>query len=54
MGPEYSHLDENTENVLVETHMVFAKDYGIDLTPNDQSMDLATVRKGADPSVVKH
>jgi hypothetical protein len=24
--------------VLVETHMVFAKDYGIDLTANDQSV----------------
>ena len=33
------NLDESKENVLVDTHMVFAKDYGIDLTANDQSMD---------------
>ena len=38
-GARVFTLDGNTENVLVETHMVFAKDYGIDLTPNDQSMD---------------
>ncbi|RID82351.1 phosphoesterase [Mesobacillus zeae] len=36
-GARVFNLDENTENVLVETHMVFAKDYGIDLTANDQS-----------------
>jgi hypothetical protein len=35
------NLDLNHENVLAETHMVFAKDYGIDLTANDQSMDPA-------------
>ncbi len=38
-GARVFTLDENTENVLVDTYMVFAKDYGIDLTPNDQSMD---------------
>ena len=38
-GARVFNLDEKKENVLVETHMVFAKDYGIDLTPNDQSMD---------------
>jgi len=38
-GARVFNLDENTEDVLVETHMVFAKDYGIDLTANDQSMD---------------
>jgi hypothetical protein len=38
-GARVYNLDENTDDVLVETHMVFAKDYGIDLTANDQSMD---------------
>ena len=38
-GARVFNLDENKEGVLVETHMVFAKDYGIDLTANDQSMD---------------
>ncbi|KAB7707658.1 phosphoesterase [Bacillus aerolatus] len=38
-GARVFNLDENTEGVLVDTHMVFAKDYGIDLTANDQSMD---------------
>ncbi|WP_338471678.1 metallophosphoesterase [Niallia sp. XMNu-256] len=38
-GARVFNLDESTDDVLVETHMVFAKDYGIDLTPNDQSMD---------------
>ncbi|MGG0240415.1 metallophosphoesterase family protein [Bacillus rhizoplanae] len=38
-GARVFNLDENKEGVLVETHMVFAKDYGIDLTNNDQSMD---------------
>lgn len=38
-GARVFHLDEKAENVLVDTHMVFAKDYGIDLTPNDQSID---------------
>lgn len=37
-GARVFNLDENTENVLVETHMVFAKDYGIDLTANNQSI----------------
>lgn len=36
-GARVFNLDENTKDVLVETHMVFAKDYGIDLTANDQS-----------------
>ncbi|WP_338448119.1 metallophosphoesterase family protein [Niallia oryzisoli] len=36
-GARVFNLDENQEGVLVETHMVFAKDYGIDLTANDQS-----------------
>lgn len=38
-GARVFNLDENTEDVLVETHMVYAKDYGIDLTANDQSID---------------
>jgi hypothetical protein len=38
-GARVFNLDENTEEVLVETHMVFAKDFGIDLTANDQSID---------------
>ncbi|WP_416828913.1 metallophosphoesterase family protein [Ectobacillus polymachus] len=38
-GARVFNLDENKEGVLVETHMVFAKDFGIDLTANDQSMD---------------
>jgi hypothetical protein len=37
-GARVFNLDENTADVLVETHMVFAKDYGIDLTANDQSI----------------
>ncbi|GHH98993.1 metallophosphoesterase family protein [Neobacillus kokaensis] len=37
-GARVFNLDENTNDVLVETHMVFAKDYGIDLTANDQSI----------------
>ncbi|WP_078412858.1 metallophosphoesterase family protein [Priestia abyssalis] len=38
-GARVFNLDENQDGVLTETHMVFAKDYGIDLTANDQSMD---------------
>ncbi|WP_035445337.1 metallophosphoesterase family protein [Bacillus sp. UNC41MFS5] len=38
-GARVFNLDENTEGTLTETHMVFAKDYGIDLTANDQSVD---------------
>lgn len=37
-GARVFNLDENTADVLVETHMVFAKDYSIDLTANDQSI----------------
>ncbi|WP_166243375.1 metallophosphoesterase [Paenibacillus turpanensis] len=36
-GARVFQLDERDPNVLVDTHMVFAKDYGIDLTANDQS-----------------
>jgi hypothetical protein len=42
-GARVFNLDENTENVLVETHMVFANDYGIDLTANDQSIAPAPI-----------
>lgn len=42
-GARVFNLDLNHANVLAETHMVFAKDYGIDLTANDQSMDPATL-----------
>jgi hypothetical protein len=38
-GARVFHLDENKEGIFVDTHMVFAKDYGIDLTANDQSID---------------
>jgi hypothetical protein len=38
-GARVFNLDENVDSVLAETHMVFAKDYFIDLTANDQSMD---------------
>lgn len=38
-GARVFNLDEKKKDVLVETHMVFAKDYGIDLTANDQSMN---------------
>jgi hypothetical protein len=42
-GARVFNLDENTKDVLVETHMVFAKDYGIDLTANDQSIAPAPI-----------
>lgn len=42
-GARVFHLDENTEDVLVDTHMVFAKDYSIDLTANDQSIEPAHI-----------
>ncbi|MDQ6597806.1 metallophosphoesterase family protein [Bacillus salipaludis] len=38
-GARVFNLDETKADVLVETHMVFAKDFGIDLTANDQSTD---------------
>jgi len=38
-GARVFELDEQAEDVLVDTRMVFAKDYGIDLTANDQSME---------------
>ncbi|MFD2924865.1 metallophosphoesterase [Halobacillus naozhouensis] len=44
-GARVFHLDENTEDGLVDTHMVFAKDYGIDLTANDQSIDPAPLEQ---------
>ncbi|WP_261300574.1 metallophosphoesterase [Paenibacillus andongensis] len=42
-GARVFQLDEHTENVLIDTHMVFAKDYGIDLTANDQSVEPAPI-----------
>jgi 3',5'-cyclic AMP phosphodiesterase CpdA len=42
-GARVFNLDENHKDVLVETHMVFAKDYGIDLTANDQSISPAPI-----------
>jgi len=42
-GARVFNLDENKEGVLVETHMVFAKDYGIDLMANDQSTEPAPI-----------
>jgi hypothetical protein len=44
-GARVFNLDENHEGVLVETHMVFAKDYGIDLTANDQSISPAPLEE---------
>ncbi|WP_408011481.1 metallophosphoesterase family protein [Pseudalkalibacillus sp. A8] len=44
-GARVFNLDENKEGVLTETHMVFAKDYGIDLTANDQSIDPAPLKE---------
>ncbi|WP_408008513.1 metallophosphoesterase family protein [Pseudalkalibacillus sp. A8] len=44
-GARVFKLDENKEGVLAETHMVFAKDYGIDLTANDQSIDPAPLKE---------
>ncbi|MFC7343920.1 metallophosphoesterase family protein [Saccharopolyspora griseoalba] len=38
-GARVFELDENTENVLVDTRMVWAKDFGIDLTADDQPME---------------
>ena len=42
-GARVFNLDENKEGVLVETHMVFAKEYGIDLMANDQSTEPAPI-----------
>ncbi|MGJ7923078.1 metallophosphoesterase family protein [Neobacillus sp. LXY-4] len=42
-GARVFNLDENSNDILVETHMVFAKDYGIDLTANDQSIAPAPI-----------
>jgi hypothetical protein len=44
-GARVFNLDLNNENVLSDTHMVFAKDYGIDLTANDQSIDPAPIEE---------
>lgn len=44
-GARVFNLDENHDGVLADTHMVFAKDYGIDLTANDQSMDPLPLEK---------
>ncbi len=44
-GARVYNLDENSTDVLVETHMVFAADYGIDLTPDDQSVPPAPLRR---------
>jgi hypothetical protein len=38
-GARVFTLDENVDGVLVETHNVFVKDYGIDMSNTDQSMD---------------
>lgn len=43
-GARVFTLDENTDDVLVETHMVFAKDFGIDLTADDQSITPSPLR----------
>ncbi|MBB3113399.1 hypothetical protein FHS18_005511 [Paenibacillus phyllosphaerae] len=43
-GARVFNLDENTSDVLVGTHMVFASDYGIDLTANDQSTEPAPLQ----------
>ncbi|EID56364.1 metallophosphoesterase family protein [Saccharomonospora xinjiangensis] len=38
-GARVFKLDEGTDGVLTDTYTVFAKDYGIDLSVTDQSMD---------------
>jgi len=38
-GARVFNLDESKKDVLIDTYMVFAKDYGIDLTADDQSVD---------------
>ncbi|WP_245975563.1 metallophosphoesterase [Amycolatopsis palatopharyngis] len=38
-GARVFNLDENVDGVLAETHNLFAKDYGIDMSNTDQSMD---------------
>ncbi|PXY24674.1 metallophosphoesterase family protein [Prauserella muralis] len=43
-GARVYTLNEHTEDVLESTYMVFAKDYGIDLTANDQSIDPVPLR----------
>ncbi|MGG1659237.1 metallophosphoesterase [Brevibacillus sp. NRS-1366] len=52
-GARIFNLDENTDDVLVETHMVFAKDYGIDLTADDQSIDPAPLEEDKKKEKVK-
>jgi hypothetical protein len=52
-GARVYNLDENVKDVLVETHMVFAKDYGIDLTANDQSIDPAPLGKDKEKERIK-
>lgn len=52
-GARIFNLDENTDDVLVETHMVFAKDYGIDLTADDQSIDPLPLEEGKTKDKVK-
>lgn len=49
-GARVFNLDENHKEVLVETHMVFAKDFGIDLTANDQSMNPLPLKDGEKPA----
>lgn len=53
-GARVFNLDENKEGVLVETHMVFAKDYGIDLTANDQSMEPLPLNNKSEEKTVKN
>ncbi|WP_079526200.1 metallophosphoesterase family protein [Halobacillus hunanensis] len=53
-GARVFHLDESTEEGLVDTHMVFAKDYGIDLTANDQSIDPAPLKEEKNKGKVNH
>lgn len=54
-GARVFNLDENTKDVLIETHMVFAKDFGIDLTANDQSVSPAPLPDDSHkPKYVKH
>lgn len=38
-GARVFTLDENAEKMIRDTRMVFAKDMGIDMSPNDQPMD---------------
>lgn len=45
-GARVYELDENVDGVLKETYMVWASDYGIDLTPGYQNVDPLPLPRG--------